>query len=107
MGEEALGRVRSRGSRSMGCISSTPLPPRPAPLPFDAEAPQLILTKRGSPLQITIENWQQLKEGATVPLRLASHPGYAIVPKAPEQGPVGIPCFGDQWMYVELGVGAS
>ena len=45
---------------------------------LDADAPRLILKKRGSPLQITIENWQQLKEGATVPLHLcnlASHPG--------------------------------
>ena len=93
----------------MGCINSTPRPPRPAPLPFDGGAPELILTKRGSPLQITLENWQQLKQGEAVPLHLASHPGYAIVPRAPEQGPVhvGPPCGGDDWMYVELGVGPS
>ena len=96
----------------MGCINSTPRPPRPAPLPFDAGALELILTKRGSPLQITLENWQQLKQGEAVPLHLASHPGYAIVPRAPEQGPVntgprGMTCLGDDWMYVELGVGPS
>ena len=93
----------------MGCINSTPRPPRPAPLPFDGGAPELILTKRGSPLQITLENWQQLKQGEAVPLHLASHPGYASVPRAPEQGPVhiGPPCGGDDWMYVELGVGPS
>ena len=96
----------------MGCINSTPRPPRPAPLPFDGGALELILTKRGSPLQITLENWQQLKQGEAVPLHLASHPGYAIVPRAPEQGPVntgprGMTCLGDDWMYVELGVGPS
>ena len=90
----------------MGCASSAPLPPRPAPLPVDFSAAKLVLTRRGSANELRFAQSEQLRVGVpSTPLSLSSHPGLTIVASAAESGPHAIGC--DKWMVVELGVGSD
>ncbi len=85
----------------MGCAASAEAY-EPPTTGSTEEYGMVCLVEKGSPNQLRLDHAHSLRSGTgACPLTLASHPGFAIVPRYDH------PRAADEWRYIEIGLGPA